>query len=428
MRERLKRLVERIDRPMDGPIRLAGWAALALVILPPAAWLAAPKPEDRFASQVAPAPDMAPLPPEESAHLPMPEEVRGVYLTSYTAASKPQRDRLIAYAKRNGLNAVVIDVKDPSGLLAFMPEREPLQAHKPEKATIEDLDAVLEDFRAAGLYRIARIFVFQDPTYVKRFPHEAVQRQGGGVWADYKGVTWADPASRAVWDYNAELAREAYGRGFDEIQFDYIRFPSDGNMSTVRYRHYDGASPKREIIGAFFRYMHRELQARGIPVSYDLFGFVTWHTHDLSIGQMLVDVLPYGTAISAMVYPSHYPPGTIGFSNPADHPYEIVADSLRRANELYAQRDRECAELAAGTRSATSAVILPCGKPLAHHRPWLQAFDLGATYDAAKIEAQIRAVRDQGGKGWLLWNARNVYRDFDVAAPPRKETPAGASQ
>lgn len=403
--------------PLARPLQAAGWFAIAGIAMPTALFLSTP-------TVVEPSPPAtasgAPL-HDGVQHLPMPEEVRGVYMTSHTAGAKPLRDRIVAYAERNRLNAVVVDVKDGSGLLSFVPKRESLKAHAPEKATIEDLDGLLEELREAGLYRIARVFVFQDPMYVQRFPREAVQRAGGGVWRDDKGVSWVDPASKAAWRYNVEVAREAYERGFDEVQFDYVRFPSDGNLETVRYAHHDGRRPKHEVIRDFFAHMHRELTVRdGLPISFDLFGYVTWYVdYDLGIGQLLADALPYAAAVSPMTYPSHYGAGAAGFANPAEHPYEIIAVSLEKANALYARRDKECAEVAAGTRSATSELILPCDRPLAHQRPWIQAFDIGAVYDAAKLRAQVDAVRDKGGKGWLLWNARNVYRDFDAGPEVR---------
>ena len=394
------------------PIQAAGWFLIGGLTLIVAMDLTLPPPEIRFVPVVR----AAETDDREDGvvRVPMPEEVRGFYMTAHSAANPKLRADLFAYAKRNELNAVVIDVKDANGLLSFMPHRESLAVHAPEKATIPDLDAVLREAGEAGLYRIARVFVFQDPMYVKRFPQEAVQRAGGGVWADYKGVTWVDAASKAAWAYNVEVAKDVHARGFDEIQFDYIRFPSDGNLASIRYPHYDGKTPKHAVIREFFATMHRELERRAhIPISYDLFGYTTWYVdYDLGIGQLMVDALPHATAVSAMTYPSHYGAGTIGLANPAEHPYEIIADSLMKANRLYARRDKECAERDAGLKSATSTFFLPCDVPLAHQRPWIQAFDIGATYTADRIQAQIDAIRDQGGKGFLLWNARNVYRDF----------------
>jgi hypothetical protein len=362
-------------------------------------------------------------------HIPMPAEVRGFYMTSYSAASKSLRADLLEYAERNRLNAVVIDVKDGGGLLSFMPDSPTLQAHAPTKSTIPDLDAVLKDVGDHHLYRIARVFVFQDPDYVKRVPAEAVQRAGGGVWADRKGVTWVDAGSKAAWRYNADIAKEVYDRGFDEIQFDYIRFPSDGNLADITYARDEEKIPKHEVIRKFFDFMHDELEVkRDIPISYDLFGYTTWYTDfDLGIGQLMRDALPDSTAVSAMVYPSHYSAGALGFANPAAHPYEIIDYSLKSVNKLYRQREKECSGIEDGTISATSTPIMPCDGPLAGQRPWIQAFDIGAVYDAPMIQAQIEAVRDNDGAGFLLWNARNVYRDFDSSATSGKKTSASAS-
>lgn len=415
----LRRLLEPPNQRWRAPIRAFGWFAFAGTSAVLALYFTAPVPDGAAAVYGVTSPTSSPADaPYTVPHVPMPEEVRGVYMTAATAASLSLRSGLFAYVERNRMNALVIDVKDADGRLAFMPKREALQDDAPEKATIGDLDAVLKEAGERNLYRIARVFVFQDPSFAARFPAEAIQKEGGGIWADHKGVTWVDPASETVWHYNAEIGREAFARGFDEVQFDYIRFPSDGNMKTLKYVRYDGARPKHEVIRDFFRYMHEELEIKErIPISYDLFGYVTWYVdYDLGIGQLLADALPYGTAVSAMVYPSHYGAGTLGYQNPADYPYEIVADSLKKANRLYVQREKECVDLAAGLKSATSTFLLPCDVPLAHHRPWLQAFDIGAVYGEDKIRAQIQAVRDQGGKGYLLWNARNVYRDFGLAA------------
>jgi len=411
----ISKWIEAVETRWKLPIRVAGWFIIFSVFGLTAMALTEPFPD------LSPVwlPVYAAQAEETGArHIPMPKEVRGFYMTAYSAAAPKLRADLFAYAKRNDLNAVVIDVKDGNGLLSFMPARDTLKAHAPEKATIPDLDAVLKEAGDAGLYRIARVFVFQDPMYVKRFPAEAVQRAGGGVWSDYKGVTWVDAASKAAWRYNVEVAKDIYARGFDEIQFDYIRFPSDGNLKAIAYPHYDGKTPKHEVIREFFAFMHRELEQKsGIPISFDLFGYTTWYVDfDLGIGQLLVDALPNATAISAMVYPSHYSVGSLGYANPAEHPYEIVADSLEKADKLYQRRERECADLATGVKSATSTFLLPCDAPLAQHRPWIQAFDIGATYTADKINDQIRATREHGGKGFLLWNARNVYRDFNVKA------------
>ncbi len=396
---------------MRPSLAAAGWLAVGGMSLASAVMMSVP-----LSELPSSAPPLHRVESPAAVHIETPKDVRGFYMSSLSAASPKIRAALFAYAKRNDLNAVVIDIKDFGGKLAFAPADAVLKTYAPERPTITDLDQVLKEARVAGLYRIARLFVFQDPFFAQRNPKEAVLNAAGRVWVDYKGVSWVDPASQTAWRYNLEVAREAYRRGFDEIQLDYIRFPSDGKLTTIRYARWDGKTPKEKIIGGFYAFMHAGLARRKIPLSLDLFGFTTWYRDfDLGIGQLLVNGLPNADAISAMVYPSHYPSGILGFKNPADHPYEIVQASLAKANALYVDREKACASGAreltiSGT--GTSKIALPCGVALARQRPWLQAFDLGAVYTADRINAQIKAVREEGASGYLLWNARNAYRDL----------------
>jgi hypothetical protein len=412
--EQYRQLEKRYFRPLQ----FFAWSAIGGVTMASSALFTVPATDDLLPpAAIQPVLRTAEEQRESAEHIKMPKEVRGFYMTSFSAASPKIRADLAAYAKRNDLNAVVIDIKDFGGDLAFTPKRESLKSHAPEKTTIPDLDEVLKEMKEAGLYRIARLFVFQDPEYARRNPGEAVLSSATGkVWTDYKGISWVDPASKQAWRYNLEVALEAFERGFDEIQLDYIRFPSDGTLSTIEYARWDGKTPKHKVIGDFYAFMHRELARKNVPLSLDLFGYVTWYRDfDLGIGQLLVDALPNSEAISAMVYPSHYTSGALGFANPADHPYEIVAASLQKANGLVADHKKSCDGGAAEfviSGTGTSKIVMPCGVPLAGQRPWLQAFDIGAVYTPELINAQIKAVRDQGGTGFLLWNARNVYRDF----------------
>ena len=171
---------------------------------------------------------------------------------------------------------------------------------------------------------------------------------------------------------------------FDEINLDYIRFPSDGNLKEIVYPFYNGSTPKHEIMKSFFQYVDKELKFYPIYTSVDLFGMVLWRQDGLGIGQRLEDAAPYFDFISPMVYPSHYPDGFDGYSNPADYPYEIVYTSLDKGKE--------------NIRSQS-----------AKFRSWLQDFDLGAQYTAEMIKKEIKATYDAGWKGWMLWNASNNY-------------------
>jgi len=326
------------------------------------------------------------------AHVALPDEVRGIYWTSYTAAGK-RGDDLLAYAVSSHLNTIVIDVKLDNGELAFIPEDPALKPNAPKNPAIKDLDALLERLRTKGIYRIARLFVFRDQAFGKLHPNLMLKNGDGSIWRDNTGTAWLDPAAPEVADYTIAVAREAYNRGFDEVQFDYVRFPTDGRLSAIRYPVYDGKQTKVAVMKTFFQRVGEALKKEGVPMSFDLFGMTFWTLNDFQIGQRLPDTYPFAVAISPMVYPSHYPNGFQGFANPAQHPYEIVKQSLDKGIE---------------TMKLANPLVDP-KEARKKFRPWIQDFNLGATYDRTKIEAQIKASRDAGASGWMLWNAANRY-------------------
>jgi len=328
----------------------------------------------------------------EAKHVPLPAEVRGFYWTGWTAGSK-RVDELLAYAVASHLNTIVIDMKIDDGTLSFKPRDPQLGKYAPKYPAIRDLDALLDRLREKGLYRIARIFIMRDEAFGTLNPDAALRNADGSLWRDKKGTPWLDPAAPQVADYAIELAREAYARGFDEVQFDYLRFPSDGHLSAIKYPVYDGKLPMARVMRELFKKIGGDLRQDNIPVSFDLFGLVCCAVDDLGIGQRLSDAYPFADAVSPMMYPSHYADGFQGFAKPADHPYEVVKQSL----------DQALAKLKADDPQID---MVQARKKM---RPWIQDFNIGAAYDADKIQAQIKAVRDAGASGWLIWNARNVY-------------------
>lgn len=325
--------------------------------------------------------------------LEFPEKVKGIYLTGYTFSNNKRRSELINLIKETELNSVVIDLKDPSGNFMFTPVSEKLKTWSvsPVALSRDDYQNILTDLQNENIYTIARITTFQDPIAVKTFPDLALKNKSGGVWADYKGVTWLDMTDSAVWQLVADQAREAALIGYDEVQFDYIRFPSDGNIKQIQYYNFKEDQKRYETVAEFFKYLKAELKDLSIPLSIDLFGLTYQRRsdpdYDLNIGQRLADAALYFDFISPMVYPSHYPSGFLSFSNPAAHPYEVVNKALKEGNLIL--------------ETVTTSI--------ASTRPWLQDFDLGANYNAGMIRAQIKAVDENGASGWLLWNARNIY-------------------
>ncbi len=340
----------------------------------------------------------APVPAEEDVpvrakHVETPKEVRGIYVTASTASLSSRFNDLIDSVAEKGINSVVLDLKGERGALAFAPESSLLKERAPIKTLIKDIDGIVGSVHQRGLYLIARIPVFEDPDYAAKHPQAALKNSAGGLWKDAKGLYWLDPADQGVWEYNAEIAKEAYRRGFDEVQFDYIRFATDGKTSQIVFPAYDPQKEsRRETMSRLFAYLDHELRGAGIPVSIDVFGLVAWHESDLGIGQWYPDALRHFDFVSAMVYPSHYFSGTLGLANPAEHPYEIVLDSMNKGNEAIS-------ELVASGSS----------EKIGKQRPWLQAFNLGAVYTPQMIMAQVRAAREAGCQGFLFWNASNNY-------------------
>jgi hypothetical protein len=332
-------------------------------------------------------------------HIKTPESVKAIYMTSWVAGLPKRRAEIINFIDHSEINALVIDVKDYSGKISFDPQ-DPELAPYVEKR-IRDLPEFIAQLHQKQIYVIARITVFQDPEFAKKYPKEAVQTQAGQVWKDRHGLSYVDPSSQSFRRYIVRLAKAAEKAGFDEINFDYIRFPTDGNMKDMRFPLSGNIAPsqkptsptanlysgKARVMTQFYAFLHSEMKSVGIPISADLFGMVLTNKDDLNIGQVLELAAPHFDYICPMIYPSHYPPGFNQFKNPAEHPYELVKLVLNQG----AQR------------------LETIKQPRTKLRPWLQDFNLGAQYDAAKVRAQITACESVSINSWLIWDPRVRY-------------------
>lgn len=313
-------------------------------------------------------------------------EVKGVYLPSHIAANPDAMARTIDLLDTTELNAVVIDIKDYSGFVSYesaVPLVVELGTWRKTLGTKDDVRALLDTLHNHGIYAIARQTVFQDSAFAERRHDVAFLHTAGGLWRDNLGLAWLNPEKQEVWDYTAAIAREAIDLGFDEVQFDYVRFPSDGNLKTLMFTH--GDRERHDVMREFFSFISDALSDEPAWLSFDLFGFVMERHNGLSIGQRLEDAVGFADYLSPMMYPSHYPSGHLGLANPAAFP-ALVIDHGMQAGMPY---------VASSTRTA--------------FRPWLQAFHIGAYYDAAKIRAQIDAVEKYSDGGWLLWNPLGRY-------------------
>ncbi|HEY0964527.1 MAG TPA: putative glycoside hydrolase, partial [Candidatus Paceibacterota bacterium] len=283
-------------------------------------------------------------------HVPLPAQVKTIYMTSCVAGTTDFRQRLVKLAQETEINSIIIDIKDFSGTISFPPESEAWKpAWNAARCGTAQMKELVQMLHENDIYVIGRITVFQDPFYAPKHPDQAVQRSDRStVWTDHKGLSFVDVASEMYWDHILELATESYNLGFDELNFDYVRYPSDGNMTDIWFPQsmagqYGG--DKQANLEAFFKYLNDKLdeeerfaavrhentgRASSTPyTSADLFGMTTTNFDDLSIGQVQDRAAPYFDFIAPMVYPSHYPKSFLGLGNPNDYPYKVVYHAMK---------------------------------------------------------------------------------------------------
>jgi hypothetical protein len=352
------------------------------------------------------------------AHVATPSSVKAVYMSQCAAGTPSFRENLAALIDSTELNSIVIDIRDYTGMIAFPTEHPLLAEYVSDECGARDMKAFLEALHEKGIYVIGRITVFQNPAYTAAHPDQAVQKKGGGVWKDYKGLSFVDVGAKPYWESVVALAKESYEIGFDEINFDYIRYPSDGPMQEALYA-WGGSKEKAVVLEEFFKYLHEELEGAGIVMSADLFGMTATNKDDLNIGQVLERALPYFDYIAPMVYPSHYPKGFHGYANVNANGYGIVHYSMSEAVRRTVATTTTIASLAY-TRIGTStpAVYEKPAYPASTMRPWLQDFDYPVEYTPSMVRDQIRANEAAGLDSYMFWDPANKYSSLrQVVAP-----------
>lgn len=329
-------------------------------------------------------------PPQQQLKI-SPRVIKGVYATSWSMSSQKKIDYFLKLIDTTELNAIIIDIKDFSGFVAYDTQLKEVERYGAKQIRIARMNGLIKALHDKGIYVIARISVFQDPILAKARPDLAVKSaRTGSAWYDRKGLAWTDPSNKEVWDYTIAIAKEAASRGFDEINFDYIRFPSDGDLADMVFSHWDKTVPRNRVMRNFYEYLYHQMKGSGAKISADLFGLTASQSDDLGIGQIIENAYPFFDAVSPMVYPSHYAKGFLGFQNPAAYPAEIVQYSVEKAlNRLFQQTTTMMNNDESNASSQQSIVN---GQLLSKLRPWLQDFDLGADYTAAMVRGQINAT------------------------------------
>jgi hypothetical protein len=286
----------------------------------------------------------------------------------------------------------VIDMKDEFGL--NYKTQNPIFAKNAGSASTARVGALLDTLRAHQIFPIARIVVFKDSVTARVHPEWTIRKADGSIWRDKKGIAWVNPYHRELWEYNIGVAEELAKLGFDEIQFDYIRFPEPYPSLPKQVFPQSGDVSKPAALAAYLEEAKSRLNKLGVHSTADIFGLVTTVQGALEVGQEWEKISPHVDAVLPMVYPSHYPHGSLGVANPNADPYDIIYKAITRARE----------------RDEKLGITTP-----EHVRPWLQAFTLGKPeYGATQLEAEKKAVYDAGYDGWVMWNPGSIY---DVYMP-----------
>lgn len=337
---------------------------------------------------IAAAPDREPLPAGG---------IKGIYMSGWVAGSKSRLQNLVGIVDRTEINAMVIDVKD-DGQITYpvdVPLAREVAATGKMKGSMKmcvHIDRVLATLKAKKIFPIARIACFRDTPLAETHPEMAVHDASGHVWHDKKRHAWLNPYSKAAWDYNVDIALDAIKHGFKEIQFDYVRFPSEGALSNMKFPGKPENAKREDQIVAFMKYARDKIHAQGAWFAVDVFGLTSMVKDDEGIGQKFVKVIESVDYLCPMVYPSHYAKHEYKIPNPNAEPYKIVSlsvgDAKKRLN----------------------------GSKTCELRPWLQDFTLGEPhYGPEQVKAQIKALNDLGIHEYLLWNPLNHYTEAALA-------------
>lgn len=324
---------------------------------------------------------------------PEPVRVKGIYITGPMAGSS-HMDELIALVDETELNAMVIDVKNDAGNITYQTDLVSAKSIGASKGYIRDMDGLMKKLKDRNIYTIARIVCFKDPYLAESNPQLALKTTDGRFVTDTDGVPWVNPYKKGTWKYITDVAAEAADMGFDEIQFDYVRFPSGKDAGLADYGVNENVYSKEQAILDFLAYASSRLHEKGVVVGADVFGTVIDNEGDgESIGQNYQKLGRAADVLSPMIYPSHYRNGVYGLDVPDAHPYETVTAALE-ASKTKLETVEE------GERATV--------------RPWLQSFTATwvpghITYGGEQIKQQIQAVYDAGYEEWILWNASNRY-------------------
>ena len=317
--------------------------------------------------------------------------IRALYLNRFAPQSQRKMRRLLAIADSTEINAFVVDMKDEFGLNYRSQNPKLARNAGANHGMIGNVRALIDSMKAHKLVPIARVVAFKDPVAAEVNPEWTIRREDGSIWQDKEGHAWVNAHNKEVWEYNLAVAEELVTLGFEEIQWDYIRFPEP--YKSLPKQVFPGATlSKPDVLAAFLKVAQERLAKVGARNTADIFGLVTTVRGPLEIGQWWEKISPNVDVVLPMVYPSHYPRGAFKIAHPNSEPYNVLKIALDTARV----RDEKL-----GIKKAE------------HVRPWIQAFTLGKPpYGPEEIKAQKQAIYDAGFKGWVLWSPGSMYDPF----------------
>jgi len=381
----LRELIEANDIEDPNFIRVGQKLVIPGIVKPPKP-TPTPPPEPTPPPQPEPTPPPAPEPgppifgPKNA--------VRAIYVSYFAIGHAKFRERMFELLNTTEINAVVIDAKGDHGWISYptqIPLAKEIGAARP---TAKDFDQLLAQLKEMGVYTIARLVTFKDNPLAKNHPELAVKTGTGAIWQDREGLSWSDPFLKPAWDYNIQVAVEAAQKGFDEIQFDYIRFPTSSQAGPPHFSQEVSRETRVAAITSFLSMARGQLKPLGVKMAADTFGYTCWRKDDTVIGQDIERMGQYLDVLCPMLYPSTFGSGIPGYKFAIAHPYEIVYQSAKRAVER----------------------VSPLGCEV---RPWIQDFPDyrfdKRVYGKEEIQAQIKGCFDSGGTGYLVWDPRVQY-------------------
>lgn len=330
------------------------------------------------------------------------EKVRGIYVSGPMAGSSGLFQDILDNLDDTEINTVVIDLKNDDGRITCNLDTPVVTEISASLPYVQDMSGLIQTLKDRGLYVIARVVAFRDPYLAEKKPEWSLHLADGSLYRDRQGMAWVDPYCEDVWEYLVEVGTAAKELGFDEIQFDYLRFSTEGTMKNVVFdEEVTKGRSKTDVITEFVTYAYENLASQGLFVSADVFGTIIGSEIDANaVGQIYTELAKHLDYICPMIYPSHYGAGNFGIDYPDTKPYETVLAALQKSKKVL----DEAAE--ADGHVSSQAIV----------RPWLQDFTasyLGSgkyiSYGYEEVQQQIQAVKDAGYDEWMLWSAANKY-------------------